>query len=46
MFVLRTPYVHPFGLIHLTEPTAKYTKAQELGVKIITEAELKAMVTK
>lgn len=27
-----------------TEPTAKYVKAQELGVKIITEAELRAMI--
>ncbi|MFW9771530.1 MAG: NAD-dependent DNA ligase LigA [Promethearchaeota archaeon] len=27
-----------------TEPTAKYTKAQELGVNIITESELRAMI--
>lgn len=29
-----------------SDPTAKYTKAQDLGVKIITEAELVAMVNK
>ncbi|MFW9785406.1 MAG: hypothetical protein ACFFFB_24205, partial [Candidatus Heimdallarchaeota archaeon] len=27
-----------------TEPTAKYTKAQDFGIKVITENELKAMV--